>query len=238
MKILPTVPRDDFLRLIGLNSAAFDRRASEDQVALALGCEVPAEQGRYLALDAIAMELTDQLVHHGIARRKLAAMLTRLHHERWFDLVQRAEWGPNHLFVFLAVGWMRYVDPGPSPLPEPSPLDPCYTGYAVFSGTLAEIAEAEERKRKAELGLLLSLVLINMCDLLELVRARAEQNDIKLPREFTAQPGTPEHAAMLAEIADYQKRSQARLRAKGRRRVPVPRSVRVSEVDHEQGEVA
>jgi hypothetical protein len=70
------------------------------------------------------------------------------------------------------------------------------------------------------------------------VKERAEAAGIELPPTFTAEPGTPEHAAMLAEIADYQKRSRARLRAKGRRRVPVPRSVRVSEMDHEQGEVA
>jgi hypothetical protein len=218
MEMLATVPRDDFLGLIGLNSGAFDRRASDDQVALAFGCEVPAEQGRYLALDAIAMELTDQLVHHGIAQRKLAAILVRVHHQRWLDALTRAEWGGP--LIFFAVGLVRYVD-------DDDPFD----GYFVATGTLKEIAEAEERKRTTELSMLVSLVVINMTGVELVVKERAEAAGIKLPPTFTAEPGTPEHAAMRAEIADYQKRSQVRLHDKGRRRVPVPRSVRVSEVE-------
>jgi hypothetical protein len=113
----------------------------------------------------------------------------------------------------------RHVD-GDDPDPD----------YFVATGTLTEIA-TEELRRKQEHGQLSPLVLINIGDMLRRVHARARHNDIKLPFKFTAKPGTPEHAAMWAEIEAYQERSQERLRGKGRRRVPVPRAVKMSEVD-------
>lgn len=246
MSILPTVNRDEFGRLIGLTSEALGRRASVGHLVLSFGCETTAEQGQYLAIDAIPMELADQLVHYGFNRGDAVALVRR-YHERWFELLQEAEWG-NLMAAYFAVGLVRYA--GNEELAAALAalrrgdalavagldadvltfLTP-HEGYFVASGTPRAIAEAVKRRHMHQdargRGLVGPWVTLNMVQVLAIVQARARDADIELPR-LTAEPGTAAEAAMRTEIAAYQKRSHERLRRKGRRRAPVSRKVRAS----------
>jgi hypothetical protein len=200
-----------------------------------------------LAIDAIPMELTDQIVHYGIAARAHATMLVRLHHERWFKMLQEAEWG-RLTAAYFAVGLVRYA--GDEDLANAlaalrrddalaavgldagvlAALAP-HAGYFVATGTLEAIVAAIRHKHThphpPARGFVGPWVTLNMAQIRAVVHARARDAGIELPR-LTAEPGTPAEAAMQAEIADYQKRSHARLRRKGRRRAPVSRKVRIS----------
>jgi hypothetical protein len=231
-KVLTIVPRRDFLLLTGVRSGAFNQRASLDKVALSLGREVPSEPGQYLALDAVHMQLVDRIAAHPeLASPKEAASLVRLHWGRILTLVQRAEWDRDKFFIHLAVGWFQYFDPEMNEIGVQSGLKPgsllTYPGIVVFGGTLREIAEAEEHKRRD--GVLRSLVVINMFgDVLAQVLRRATEHGIKLPK-FTAEPDTPEEEAMLDEVTDLRKKAAARLRGRGKDR-RVPQSMHVPEV--------
>jgi hypothetical protein len=202
-----------------------------------------AVHGEWLAVDAVAIEFTDRLVAQGVDR-PLAVRYTRECFPAWFAALQAAEWG-NLAASYCAVGWARFVateladklakenaelrpddpllragiDTDPVVLALRNPLDTPF----FASGSLRKIeTDSTERVQDPNLGrgVVSPLVIVSMALVLTEVRRRADQAGIGL-RRFTAEPGSADEAALSAEIADYKRRSQERLRRKGsRRRTP------------------
>jgi len=59
--LLPFLPRDQFLALVGVRSATLNQRVATGEAAFALGCHKPAHIVEYLVLDAFAMILASML---------------------------------------------------------------------------------------------------------------------------------------------------------------------------------
>ena len=59
--LLPFLPRDQFLALVGVRSATLNQRVATGEAAFALGCHKPAHIGEYFVLDAFAMILASML---------------------------------------------------------------------------------------------------------------------------------------------------------------------------------
>ena len=52
-----SLTRDQFLKIFGLTSGAFDAQQRAGHVALAFGTPIPATPGRYFDLDLVAMAI-------------------------------------------------------------------------------------------------------------------------------------------------------------------------------------
>src|SRR5215831_1010409 len=118
--MLQTATRAEICALAGLSSEALGTRATAGWLALAHGVEITANHGQWLADDAIAIELTDELVALGV-RREPAPLVEKTSRELavrfvreccgpepipgWFSALQAAEWG-NLAASYVGVGWV------------------------------------------------------------------------------------------------------------------------------------
>jgi hypothetical protein len=190
------LPREDFLALLGLNSALLDRRVADRQAAFAYGTELSAKHGSYLPLDVLSMSLVDAFA--GVMGRELAADFVRLNSDQWFVAIVSAEWDEPGPYYFAALMQLGFAGKK--------------RGCLGLTGTLEEIAGACRH-----LFPVTTLMAVNVDEMLREIHARSRERDVSLPEKLTPQPGTPEYKRLRDIIKEYRAQAAARLKVKGRR---------------------
>src|SRR5260370_35967183 len=99
-----SLTRDQFLKILGLTSGAFDALQRAGHVALAFGTPVPATPGRYFDFDLVAMAIAA-----GLARslgRQTATIIVLGFFNQWIAAVGQADadTAQNYFFAMGAVG--------------------------------------------------------------------------------------------------------------------------------------
>jgi hypothetical protein len=83
-----SLTRDQFLKIFGLTSGAFDAQQRAGHVALAFGSPFPATPGRYLDLDLVAMAIAAG-VSHTLGRQAATAIVLGFFNQ-WVSAVGHA----------------------------------------------------------------------------------------------------------------------------------------------------
>jgi hypothetical protein len=188
--------REDFLALLGLNSALLDRRVADRQAAFAYGTELSAKHGSYLPLDVMAMSLVDAFA--GVLGRELAADFVRFNCDQWFMAIVSAEWeepGPYYFAALIQLGFAGKKE-----------------GCLGLAGTLEEITGVCRHFFPVT-----TLMAVNIDEMLCAIHARSRELDVSLPEKLTPQLGTPASERLRDTIKEYRAQAEARLKAKGRR---------------------
>src|SRR5215472_2406427 len=99
-----SLTRDQFLKIFGLSSGAFDAQQRAGHVALAFGTPIPATPGRYLDLDLVAMAIAASLAP--TLGRQAATTIVLGFFNQWVAAVGHADadTAQNH---FFAMGLIR-----------------------------------------------------------------------------------------------------------------------------------
>jgi hypothetical protein len=190
------MPREDFLALIGLNSALLDRRVADRQAAFAYGTELSAKHGSYLPLDVVAMVLVDAFA--GVLGRERAADFVRLNSDYWFVAVVSTEWDEPGPYYFAALMHLAFA----------GKKGRCFG----LVGTLEEITGVCQHVLPVT-----TLLAVNIDEILSEIHARSRKLGVQLPEKFTPQRGSPAYERLRDAIKEYRTLAAARLKAKGRR---------------------
>jgi hypothetical protein len=181
---LVPLSREEFLRIAGISSGAFDQLAHSDYVALAFGSTLPGSPGRYLSTDLVAIKLASELTQD-FGRRNAADFVLGFF-DVWADAVSRAEADPEMTYYF-AIGALG---------PRNNPHE-----YVVTSGTIDEIARDFARVR----GPLL-FVRTDISGLLRRLREAGKAAGVDLSRPFFLPHGDPRYREMIADECAARKR--------------------------------
>ncbi len=185
--------RDEFLKLLGLTSGAFDQLQHGGHVALAFGTRSPAKPGRYIDLDLVAMAINLGFTPW-LGRQASTAIVAGFFHQ-WASAVGHAEADPSKDF-FLAVGGVgkNAAEKGPELL-------------LVTHGTLHEIAE-DFRETKDLMG----FFTVNISDIIRRLRAKARTIGTDLARPFFFPPNDARFDEILLQVKRERDARIARLR--------------------------
>jgi hypothetical protein len=212
--MLPFVPRDDFLRLLGLKSTTLDQRVLMGQAAFAFGCRNPAHVGEYLVLDAVAVGIVENLNIHGVKLEDAANVVLR-YWEEWLTLVAKAE-REEQPPLFFAVS---VQSPGPGGSYDSSM--PRRVAFGSGNEIVDTLYRADERH---------GVAMFPLHGLLRRLRSNADlaKPKIVLPERFTIAPNEPGYENWRAEIRAYRERAEARTRAKAKTKAKGRRLARAS----------
>jgi hypothetical protein len=194
-----------------------DNRAHANQLALALGLTLPAENGVYIGPDCLALLLSDAWVEAGFTRGQ-AARFVRESNEKWWHGVERIEW--PHLL------------PPPVPTPRAPTKRALEEGITEFPpdadiyfaiaknpdgefqaacGTLGEIVfELNEMIRAAPAGAPTHITQVNLRRVYEITLAAALQAGVDLGAPFTRPVGHAKHRDWYAAVEVHRALSFAR----------------------------
>src|SRR6516162_7230019 len=98
-----SLTRDQFLKIFGLTSGAFDAQQRAGHVALAFGTPIPATPGRYFDLDLVAMAIAAGLTP--TLGRQAATAIVLGFFNQWGSAVGRADADTAQNY-FFAMGLM------------------------------------------------------------------------------------------------------------------------------------
>src|SRR5258708_3731072 len=100
-----SLTRDQFLKILGLTSGAFDALQRAGHVALAFGTPIPATPGRYFDLDLVAMAIATGLAP-ALGRQAATTIVLGFFHQ-WVMAVGNADADParNYFFAMGLVDW-------------------------------------------------------------------------------------------------------------------------------------
>jgi hypothetical protein len=209
--------REDFLALLGLNSALLDRRVADRQAAFAYGTELSAKHGSYLPLDVLAMGLVDAFA--GVLGRELAADFVRLNSDEWFLAIVSAEWEEPGPYYFAALTQLGFAGGKRS--------------CRGLAGTLEEITGYCRHVFPVT-----TLMAVNIDEMLSEIHARSQNLEVSLPEKLTPQPGTPAYERLRDAVNEHRAQAEARLKAKGRRPKRFPSNLVKPAPAKKQGERA
>jgi hypothetical protein len=101
---LRSLTRDQFLKIFGLSSGAFDAQQRAGHVALAFGTPIPSTPGHYFDLDLVAMALAAALAP--TFGRQAATAIVLGFFDRWVAAVGDADADParRHFFALGGIG--------------------------------------------------------------------------------------------------------------------------------------
>ncbi len=190
---MQALTRDEFLKLLGLTSGAFDQLQHAGYVALAFATPLPATPGRYLDLDLVAMAINMGL-GQSLGREAATAIVGGFFHQ-WASAVGHAEADPHHEF-FMAIGGVGWDAAKRSP-----------KLLLVTHGSLDQIT-ADFRATKDLVG----FFTINISDIIRRLRDRAQQAGIDLSHPFFFPPDDPRFHEILAQVKREVDARVARLR--------------------------
>jgi hypothetical protein len=185
--------RDEFLKVLGLTSGAFDQLQHAGHVALAFGTPQPATPGRYLDLDLVAMAANLALTPS--LGREISTTIVVGHFDQWVSAVGHAEADRNQNF-FMAIGGVGW-----DAAKKSAKL------LQVTHGTLDEIA-GDFRDTKDLVG----FFTVNISDIIRRLRARAHAAGIDLRRPFFFPPDDPRFNEILTQVKRERDARIARLR--------------------------
>src|ERR1700730_2503049 len=100
-----SLTRDQFLKILGMTSGAFDAQQRAGHVALAFGTPIPATPGRYFDLDLVGMAIAAGLAP--TLGRQHATTIVLGFFNRWVAAVGHADadTARNYFFAMGTVGW-------------------------------------------------------------------------------------------------------------------------------------
>ena len=181
-----SLTRDQFLRIFGLTSGAFDAQQRAGHVALAFGTPIPATPGRYFDLDLVAMAIAA-----GLARslgRQTATTIVLGFFDQWVAAVGHADadTARNYFFAMGTIGWNKN---------ERRPDE-----IWVTNGTTEQII--------SDLHNASSVVAVNITDIIKRLRDKAREAGIDLSQPFFF---PPEHERFSHIIAEFKQEREARI---------------------------
>jgi hypothetical protein len=181
-----SLTRDQFLKILGLTSGAFDAQQRAGHVALAFRTPIPATPGRYFDLDLVAMAIAAGLTP--TLGRQAATTIVLGFFDQWVSAVGHADANAtqNYFFAMGLVG--RNND-------EKRPRE-----IWVTNGTSEQIM--------SDLHGASSVIAVNITDIIARLRAKARTAGIDLSQPFFF---PPEHERFSQIIAEFKQEREARI---------------------------
>jgi hypothetical protein len=181
-----SLTRDQFLKIFGLSSGAFDALQRVGHVALAFGTPIPAAPGRYLDLDLVSMAIAAGLAP--TLGRQTATTIVLGFFDQWVAAVGKADadTARNYFFAMGTVGWDDKKK-------RPHEI-------WVTNGTIEEI--------NLDLHKASSIIAVNVTDIISRLRAKARTAGIDLSQPFFF---PPEHERFSQVIAEFIQEREARI---------------------------
>ena len=181
-----SLTRDQFLKIVGLTSGAFDAQQRAGHVALAFGTPIPATPGRYFDLDLVAMAIALGLTP--TLGRQAATTIVLGFFNQWVSAVGHADADAtqNYFFAMGLVG--RNND-------ERRPRE-----IWVTNGTSEQIM--------SDLHDASSVIAVNITDIIARLRAKARTAGIDLSQPFFF---PPEHERFSQIITEFKQEREARI---------------------------
>jgi hypothetical protein len=177
--------RDQFLKIFGLTSGAFDAQQRAGHVALAFGTPIPATPGRYFDLDLVGMAIAVALAP--TLGRQAATTIVLGFFNQWVSAVGHADADTAQNF-FFALGLVRDSN-------ERRPSE-----IWVTNGTLEQIM--------SDLRAASSIIAINITDIIARLRAKAHAVGVDLSQPFFF---PPEHERFSQIITEFKQEREARI---------------------------
>jgi hypothetical protein len=181
-----SLTRDQFLKIFGLSSGAFDAQQRAGHVALAFGTPSPAMPGRYCDLDLTALAIAEALAP--ALGRPTATTIVLGFFNQWVAAVGQADADParDYFFAIGGFGWGN--------------------DRKRFRELLVTHGASEQIM--SDLGGARSVIAVNITQILVRLRdkARAAGTDLSQPFFFP-----PEHERYSQIIAEFQQEREARV---------------------------
>jgi hypothetical protein len=181
-----SLTRDQFLKIMGLTSGAFDAQQRAGHVALAFGTPIPAAPGRYFDLDLVGMAIAAGLAP--TLGRQTATTIVLGFFNQWVAAVGHAEadTARNYFFAMGAMGWDS---------DEGRPREIWVTNGATEQ-VMLDLRDAS------------SVIAVNITDMIARLRARAAMAAIDLSQPFFF---PPEHVRFSQIITEFEHEREARI---------------------------
>jgi hypothetical protein len=181
-----SLTRNQFLKIFGLTSGAFDAQQRAGHVALAFGTPIPAAPGRYFDLDLVGMAIAAGLAP--TLGRQIATTIVLAFFNQWVAAVGHADADSarNYFFAMGAVGWDDS---------ERRPRE-----ILVTNGTTEQIM--------SDLHDASSVMAVNITDIIARLRAKARAAGIDLSQPFFF---PPEHERFSQIITEFKQEREARI---------------------------
>jgi hypothetical protein len=182
--------RNQFLKVFGLTSGAFDAQQRAGHVALAFGTPIPATPGRYFDLDLVAMAIAAGLTP--TLGRQAATTIVLGFFNQWVSAVGHADADTAQNY-FFAMGLMGRDND------ERRPRE-----IWVTNGTKEQIM--------SDLHNASSVMAVNITDILARLRAKARTAGIDLSQPFFFPPKHERSRQIITEFEQEREARVARLR--------------------------
>jgi hypothetical protein len=181
-----SLARDQFLKIFGLTTGAFDALQRSGHVALAFGTPIPATPGRYFDLDLVAMAIAAGLAP--TLGRQTATTIVLGFFNQWVAAVGNADAdsAQNYFFAMGAVGWDN---------DERRPRE-----IWVTNGTIQQIM--------SDLRNASSVIAVNITDIIVRLRTKARTAGIDLSQPFFF---PPDHERFSQIITEFEQEREARI---------------------------
>lgn len=181
-----SLSRDQFLKIFGLTSGAFDAQQHAGHVALAFGTPIPATPGRYFDLDLVAMAIAAGLAP--TLGRQTAATIALGFFNQWVAAVGHVDADParNYFFAMGLVGW--------------NDSEKRSREIWVTNGTMEQIT--------SDLRDASSVIAVNITDIVARLRAKARTTGIDLSQPFFF---PPDHERFSQIITEFEQEREARI---------------------------
>jgi hypothetical protein len=181
-----SLTRNQFLKILGMTSGAFDAQQRAGHVALAFGTPIPATAGRYFDLDLVGMAIALGLAP--TLGRPTATIIVLGFFNQWVAAVGHADadTARSYFFAMGAVGWDDE---------KRRPRE-----FFVTHGTTEQIT--------SDLQDASSMFAVNITDIIARLRAKARSVGIDLSQPFFF---PPEHMRFSQIIAEFEQEREARI---------------------------
>lgn len=185
-----SLSRDQFLKIFGLASGAFDAQQRAGHVALAFGTPIPATPGRYFDLDLVAMAIAAGLAP--TFGRQTATTIVLGFFNQWVAAVGHADANSaqNYFFAMGAVGWDES---------ERRPREILVT-HGTQDQIMSDLHDAS------------SVIAVNITDIIARLRAKARTAGIDLSQPFFFPPEHERFSQVITEFIQEREARVARLR--------------------------
>jgi hypothetical protein len=181
-----SLTRDQFLKILGLTSGAFDALQRAGHVALAFRTPIPATPGRYFDLDLVAMVIAAGLTPT-LGRQAATTIVLGFFHQ-WVSAVGHADADTAQNYFFAMGLVVREND-------ERRPRE-----IWVTNGTSEQII--------SDLRDASSVIAVNITDIIARLRVKARAAGIDLSQPFFF---PPEHERFSQIITEFKQERDARI---------------------------
>jgi hypothetical protein len=185
-----SLTRDQFLKIFGLSSGAFDAQQRAGYVALAFGTPIPSTPGRYFDLDLVAMAVAAALAP--TFGRQSATTIVLGFFDQWVTAVGDAEADTARSY-FFAMGGIR-ADADTRRFRE----------ILVTNGTIEQIM--------SDLHNVSSVLAVNITEIIARLRAKGGAAGIDLSQPFFFPSQHQRYSEIITEFKQERDARIARLR--------------------------